>query len=140
MLKGFFKRHKGQKIFYKIKDLYWALRHAFQRAWQGFDYCEVWNINHSFIERMNLMLPHLLKYHTGHPYDMENEEWETILQEIIDAFWLADEENFMEYYSKKYNVDMLKDKYDINDYCAEYDQYKKRALELFIKHFDELWD
>jgi hypothetical protein len=140
MLKGFFKRHKGQKIRYKIKDLMSEIRLAFQRAWQGFDYSEVWNINTCFIERMNLMLPHLLKYHVAHPGDMTNEEWESILQNMIDEFYLADEENFIDFYQNKYSINMLKDNYDIMAYCNEYNQHKEKALDLFVKHFDALWD
>lgn len=140
MLKGFWKEHEGQKLFYKLRDLMGEIKLGFQRFWLGFDYSEVWNIDSSFIIKMNLMLPILLKNHMGFPYDMTKEEWESVLQEMIDEFRLADEDNFMRHYAEKYDINLIEDDYNINDYCTEYDKHRKRALELFVKYFDSLWD
>jgi len=125
---------------YKVRNFLKEIKYAVQRACRGYDDAELYSISYSFIKRMNLILPVFKDKHSGCPYGLKEHEWNNILDEMIYEFRLADEDNFSKHFSEKYNIDLIKDEYDIKDYCNELDLHQQKALSLFIKYFNDLWD
>lgn len=127
--------------FYRVRNFFcnkwWEFRKRCQRFKRGFAWCDVWDMNGWFISTARPMLEHLLKKHCGHPCNIENEEWETTLQEMIDCLELMDEDKAKSY------LGIADDNYSAESYkkvCGLMEEKKDRLFELFSKWFFDLWD
>lgn len=119
-------------------DRKWTeFRKRCQRFKRGYAWSDVWSMYYWFICTTKPMLEHLLKEHEGHPCNIENEEWESILQEMIDCLELMDEENAYKQFS-------VPDEEDLSEYYKKVyelmERNKNRFFELFSKWFFDLWD
>lgn len=68
----------------KIVDAFYQIKYAFQRAFRGYDDREIFNLDYEFCKRYLKILEHLKQTHVGHPYNISDNDWETILQEMIN--------------------------------------------------------
>lgn len=127
--------------FYRIRnffrDKWWEFRKRCQRFKRGFAWSDVWNMDDWFISTAKPMLENLLKKHHGHPYNIENEEWEAILQEMISCLELMDEDK------SRAHLGIAEDDYS-HVSCKKafelMEEKKNRFFELFSKWFFNLWD
>lgn len=120
-----------------IRDTYWEIRYGFQRMFKGYDSVDVFETYYKFIDRYSKILTRLKKNHVGYPYDLDEEEWENILDEMIYHLHYMVEDNVVddlkrdvpeEWNPSQKNVDMIMDK------------HKNEFFKLFSEYFYNLWD
>jgi hypothetical protein len=130
-LKYFLRDTKGMSFIIRVKEFGWELRYAWQRAYRGYDDTDVFNLDINFLEKTYMLLVELKKTHNTlfvNPETKEclsSEETDNVFDEIIESFRVAveNETNYIEFDSRK-----------------KYLSDRKRALDLFSKYFNQLWD
>lgn len=130
------------RLYYRIKNFFvygWDdLRARCQRFKRGWSYGDVWDLDCWFMRNVKPMLEHLLKHHAAYPGgDVTEEDWDAILQEMIDCLTLMDEDAAIEY------LGIADDDHTPTSYQrvnALMDEKKDRFFELFSKWFYYLWD
>lgn len=127
--------------FYRVKnwtrDTYWEIRYGFQRMFRGYDEVDVFETFAKFIDRYTKILTRLRNNHWGHPYNLTEEEWDTVIDEMIYHLKYMDEETVTEELER--NVPngwaaSSKTVYEILE------KHKDQFFELFSKYFFDLWD
>lgn len=120
-----------------IREAYWEVRYGFQRMFKGYDSVDVFETFAKFRERYIKILTQYRKNHVGYVFEMENEEWEAIIDEMIYHLHYMDKEKVTE--------ELERDVPD--DWAASYktvnyilDKHKDAFFELFSKYFYHLWD
>ena len=93
----------------------------FQRLFRGFDDSECWNLDGSLAR---LIVPRLKRFKEigrAHPHDLTQEKWDEYLDEMISAF---------EFFAGDARFDCDTEQFDKANV----------GLNLFAKHFGNLWD
>jgi hypothetical protein len=106
-----------------IQEAWFKIRMFFQRLFRGYSDNEWWNFKHEMSHWAIPRLKALRANHHGTPctgYDdcTSNEEWNAILDQVIEAFQLVDDDEWS----------------DANDTKI------KTGLELFATYFTTMWD
>lgn len=103
-----------------IKLILREFKYYWQRLTRGFGNDELWNLDITIAEFIAPRLKAFRSYQIGHPPDLTEEEWETILLEMQKGFdmVIADEANYDEETIKQV----------------------KKSLELLTKYYHFLWD
>lgn len=114
----------GKYVLDPLREIKWA----YQRVVRGWDDSEVWSLDWSISEKMVPMLKELKENHCGTPAQLTEEEWDTILQQMIDGF------------QAKLDKDDIAPSGTYLEEWNRLDEIQKKGLQLFIKHFDSLWD
>jgi len=91
---------------YKIQNIKYEIKYAWQRAFRGYDDRAVWNINTWFLDIMPKLLTHMKENHCGYPQGLSDNKWEKILGTMSTCFTEADEDKCSK----------------VNKYQKEYDQ------------------
>ena len=146
-LREFRKEHKGASLTYKVKELYWQLLYAWQRAWRGYDDAEVFDLSYKFKERMIHILDDFRKnnyalfpnseYKDTSNYtdiSLNEEETNTVIDEMIYHFKNSNADAWTE----ETNLDPS-DEEEIEEFEENAMEHQKQALALFVKWFDCLW-
>lgn len=68
-LNGFLEWTKGASLRYKLREFWWQLRYAWQRAWRGYDFTDVFELGYNFTAKMPVLLTEFLKNNVGLFYD-----------------------------------------------------------------------
>jgi hypothetical protein len=101
------------------------IRFFIQRWTRGWDDSETWSMDQSLAK---IILPRLKRFQEvrgGHPADMTDEEWESIIQEMVWGFeWFAA--------GKQYDYGERKEGRSESERAHE-------AIELFAKYYGHLW-
>ena len=121
----------------KIKDYYRQVRYAFQRMFKGYDCTETFELFSNFIDRYRKILKDYKKHHWGHPGELEEEEWETIIDRMIYCLDMMDES-----YVKKLLLEDMSSVYIVSP-KSTYEimtKYKNEFFQMFSKWFYDLWD
>lgn len=90
-LNGFLERTKGASLRYKLREFWWQLRYAWQRAWRGYDFTDVFELGYNFTAKMPVLLAEFLKNNVGLFYDAEadkqldEEETNAVIKEMIST-------------------------------------------------------
>lgn len=93
---------KGVSFLWRVKNLFWGLRYAWQRAWRGYDDVEIFDLGFSFFQRMPVLLRQFkecnisLFYDDEHNRDMTEEETNAVLDKMIWYFDNCDEETVVD--------------------------------------------
>ena len=157
-LKGSWKETKGCRLWYRLKELKWNLKYAWQRAWHGWDSRDMFNPYTSFIDRRKEILKAYRKNH----YTLLNipEEYRDIFD---NRLFLNEEESNMILDMMIYHLEMLDedhvekilygknvydDDYNPSEYSIEkcnrissvMEQNKDAFMKLFTIFFWSLWD
>lgn len=146
-LRAAFKKHKGASFGFIIKELYWELRYAWQRAWVGYDYTDVFELGHNFAARMPVLLRDFKENNIALFTDSETgqtfseTETDAILDEMIFYFENCDEDHV---YERIHGVSGYAENemYDMKKWTAAYEELKRcqsEALRLFSKWCWNLW-
>lgn len=107
-----------------FKKIIRKIKFAYQRLTRGFDDSELWNLDHTI---SRFVLPRLKEFKRkysvrGTPSQIEtNEEWQAILDDMIKAFEIMSQSEFPDYDKNKI-------------------EQVEKGLQLFVKHFNSLWD
>lgn len=149
-LRAALRKPKGQHIWYYLKDLVWQIRYAWQRAWLGYDFTDIFELGYNFARLMPILLREFKENNVGLFYDHENnrnfteEETDAILDELIFYFDNCDEDHV---YERLFGTDSW------DDYITDKDLWRKRtnvaskeyrrcwdeAMRLFAKWSGQLW-
>lgn len=98
-----------------------------QKLFWGYNYKDMWNLDHHFAIEINKRLKYFRKHRSGgHPIDTKNNtEWNYVIDKMILGF-----DNII----NEWKVD-----FDIADDKQFYNEINE-GLDLFRKHFRDLWD
>ena len=140
---------KGASFRYKVKELYWQLRDAWQRAWRGYDYTDVFELGFNFVERMPTLLRDFKENNVTLFPDLDNpdrislteEETNAVLDEMIFYFENCDEDVV---YERLFGVNPYDENEKYNhERWVEASKERKRcwseAMRLFAKWSSALW-
>ena len=99
-------------------------KYKYQKITRGFTDLEIWNLDHTTAKWLIPRLKYLKENTCGYPPDLETfEEWQEILQKMIDAFELYNGD------SDTFDMDQLKTENEIIE----------EGMQLFGKYFRSLW-
>lgn len=120
----------------KIKDTYYEVKYAFQRMFRDYDDPDVFNLDLEFLDRYTKVLKRFRKKLYGYPDEVGTyDDWLRIIDEMISYFELSNE--WSNYYCDDYfEYEYLNSRY--NEQLAYY--YRHKALDMFVKYFDGLWN
>lgn len=142
-LRNALKRFPGACLSFRIKDLYWEIRYAWQRAWKGYDDTDIFELGYNFMHRMPTLLKEYKDHYNGLFYDTDKgrvlteEEMNQLLDEMIFYFENCDEEHVYErLYGQEFHYPYGNDWKQVNE---EVDRCQKEALRLFSKWCAHLW-
>lgn len=145
--KAALKRNKGSCLRFRLRELYWQLQYAWQRAWKGYDNTDVFELGFNFVERMPFLLRDFKKYNDAlfpslddpTRFSLTEEETNAIIDEMIFYFENCNEDVV---YKRLFGVDPYEDKY-VYERWKEAGQESKRcwdeAMRLFSKWAMCLW-
>lgn len=111
----------------KIKDLYYDIKHGFQRMFKGYDDTDTFEFWYNFCERTSKIFDDMANHHYGYPARMTNEEYTNKLKEmssylktIIDL-----DQNYEGSLEEQYKLQV---------------ENKDKFMQLFSELFFNLWD
>ena len=154
-LKYYLKNNKHNSLKWKIKNLRWELRYAFQRAWYGYDKIDIIATYYNFIERYKAILKDYRKHH--HCLFNVPEEY----RDVFNKLYFNEEETDIIINTMIYHLEMMdedhvenilygKNDYEIDENINMFERYKhiysvmnqnKEAfMKLFNLFFWDLWD
>ena len=157
-LKGSLKELKGCTLRYKLKEIKWNLKYAWQRAWRGYDSRDMFNMDIMFVERYKAILKDYKDHHWGlfhvpegyedyfDDFSLSEEQTDTIIDMMVYHLEMMDED-----YVEKvlYGKNIYDDDYDFDkDHSFEktkrirsiVNQNKNAFMKLFTIFFWDLWD
>lgn len=151
-LKGSWKRTKGERLKFRLQNLKWELKYAWQRAWRGYDAIDVFNMDFRFIEKYKEILKHFKETNMGlfcvpEKYKetlgkniFTEEETDMIIDMMIYHLEMMDEDHVEKilYEQNKNNKDYLTSE-EYKRIYSIVDQNKEAFMKLFNAFFWNLW-
>lgn len=131
-----FKRSKGARLRYRLKELYWDFRYAWDRMLYGYEPTAVFAMDLIFIERYTELFKQF-KGGYSHPADMTYDEWQENIDTMIGFLEIMAQDEF------SYARELGNGDYDwdaMNEFKAKKEQAKNEFFELFSLFFFDLWD
>lgn len=125
--------HYRKKYWYKnLKNipLYFKLIHHLMK--KGYDEYATWETFYWFIDTMKPILQDYKRTMQGYPANMTEEEWNKIIDRMIELLNLMDERN-EKYLAEEYSKYPLKGD-------TEREIAKNKFFKLFSEYFYNLWD
>jgi len=146
-LKGAWDAHKGAGLSFRIKQFCWELRYAWQRAWRGYDFTDVFELGYNFVERMPFLLREFKENNVAllPALDDENrmslteEETDAVLDEMIFYFENCNEDHV---YKRLFGVYPWDEDFNHTKYRQAYEEKERcwnEAMRLFAKWSADLW-
>ena len=158
-LKGYLEENRKNSLRIKLSNLKRELKYAWQRAYRGYDDCEIWNMYSYFVARYK----EILKDYRENHYSLLNvpseeyrnifgklyfncEETDDIIDTMIFHLEMMDEDHVEKVL---YGKNIFDDDYDFKkDFSIEktkrvfsvMDQNKEAFMRLFNLFFWDLWD
>lgn len=139
-------RTKGARLTYRIAELIWEIRYAWQRAWRGYDHTDIVNLGAHIASKMPVLLREFKEHNIslfpnldGDRLSLTEEETNAIIDDMIFYFENCDED-FV--YRRLFGVDSWKEDYDSekwNKVGVELQRCRAEALRLFSKWCWCLW-
>lgn len=116
----------------KCRKLKWRCQ-RFIRGWADED---TWDIDWWFIKTLSQMLKKFKEDNDSHPFKLSEEEWDTILDNMVYYLEGMNEEGAVkQLYGEGANL-IVDDYTEINNHMAT---SKEKFFELFVQYFYELW-
>jgi len=97
------------------------IKSIIQRAKNGYGYTDTFSLDIYFLKVFSKALKDFKKYNNGSPYELTYEEWNIIIQDMIDGF-----------------EEMEKAYWEWGDTSLAEKKYNK-AMKLFVKWHRHLW-
>ena len=158
-----FTHHPYRKKYYLTHPIdffahYWRdLKCAYERATKGYCFRDLWSIDDWFLNVFPIMLQDFNKIRNGHPGNITEEEWNTIIEDMIISFKNADEEqtDYLNKYEEEYDKiifkgdnnytdkekELQKNYYNEENKKFEYRKHNlQKGFQLLNKWFFALWD
>lgn len=138
----------------KIRNIPTNIKNFYQRGKRGYADCDVWDIRFWFTKTLIPMLEKLRKERYGYPCNMSSKQWDMELERMIyyfkestDEFCSEKNEYEEEWYNSLWSAQKNEDKeirdkwLKREDAIVKYkENMKNKGLELFSKHYYDLWD
>ena len=112
---------------YYIRDIYYSLKWAWQRVYRGWDDRVPWGIDFYLCSIMPAAINILIKHREGTPPGFTADEWVKTLIKIRDGFIAG------------YDIMVVNYDYEIDGERKKLFDKAYEGLELFSKHFFNLW-
>lgn len=125
------------KAKWKIRDAYWEVRYGFQRMFKGYDSVDTFEIFSKFIDRYTKILTEYRKTHVGYVYDLTEEKWDEIIDEMIYHLYYMDEWHVIEELEKDVPDNWSASAKTVSKIM---DKHKDEFFKLFSEYFYSLWD
>ena len=125
------------RIKFIVRDIYWKIRYGFERMFNGYDSVDVFETFSKFTERYHKILVDYKEHHVGYLCQMTNEDWEKIIDRMINCLYLMDEENISKELNKEIPEEWELSNETINKIQEE---HKDEFFKLFSEYFYDLWD
>ena len=125
-----------RRVGYSLQSLFLGFRWRCQRFMRGYAWPDAWEIDTWFMRTAKPLLQTLLEHHSSHPGDMTNEEWESVLQEMIRCLELMNYKNAEAHLGRSATGN--KPSYHAVVDCIM--EHKHRFFVLFDDYFFALWD
>lgn len=112
-----------------LMHIFDEIKFAFHRGIYGYTAQDYWNFDQWFVQIAQEMLSDLRENTHSHPGDLTEQEWDSILGQII-------------FYLGECDLDNL-DKKEFDNYQERYfymEDCKNKAFDLLKQYFFELWD
>lgn len=145
-LRAYSDRVKGAGLRWRLTELYWQLRYAWQRAWYGYDDTDVFELSFNFVARMPVLLREFKENNIAlfpdleHPGESLTEaETDAIIDQLIFYFENCSEDHV---YKRLYGVNYWEEEFDFEKHkaaAAEQNACWEKAMELFAKWSMCLW-
>jgi hypothetical protein len=100
-----------------------AIRFFFQRRIRGWDDSETWNLDYTIANFIVTRLKRYKELNNGIPPDLNEQQWDDILDKMIASFEL-----------RCYDY-----REDFENASEEREAIITEGLNLFSKHFEDLW-
>lgn len=120
-----------------LKETYWEVRYGFERMFKGYDSVDTFETFAKFIERYTKILTEYRKTHIGYVWDMSEEEWDNIIDEMLYHLHYMDEETVAAELEKDVPDNWNVSAKTVSDIL---DKHKDEFFKLFSKYFYNLWD
>lgn len=121
----------------KIKDIYYEVKYGFQRMFRGYDDGNLFSIYNRFVYRYSKIIPEFKKNQHGHPWNMTEQQWEDILDQMSLHLYYMDRDNV----DKELMKSVPKNWFPTCKTSGEImKKHKDAFFELFVKYFYDLWD
>lgn len=131
-LKNMFQMLKEEVLYYIwwiplnfIKEIPFQIKWWWQRRVRGWDDRDIWSLDITIAKFVLPRLKYLREHHCGYPCDLQEIEWDMILDEVIESFELIIECDGFMFDKEEMGIKQAK---------------IERGLLLFAKHFQGLWD
>lgn len=108
-----------------FKELKRSIVSFFQRGFRGYSTADTWSLTDYLLEWLPDAIDELNKRKIGYPADVKENEWPKILNEMADGLRAA-----------KRIIDCDFTRIELDELTAKAD----KGLDLFRKHFYDLWD
>ena len=125
------------RIKHKVKRMYWEARYGFQRMFKGYDSVDTFEIFDKFIERYTKIITEFRNNHWGYPYNLTEEEWDNVLDEMLYHLHYMEEDNVIEELKKDVPKSWNPSHKNINEIM---EKHKDEFFKLFSEYFFHLWD
>lgn len=111
-------------FFYRLFSKYLdsrKFRFFLQRKTRGWDDSETWSLDFKFAQWIYPRIKRFKELNIGHPSGLTEEEWDCIIQQMIDGFEIMSDEQRYFWYSDEDGKKI------------------KKAMKLWYKHHEQLW-
>ena len=138
-LRDFGKIYKGSSLWCKIKNLPYYLRLAWDRAWKGYDFNDICNMDDNFIEKMRVLLPEFKKNNVAVFGELSADETDSVIDKMIEHISRMDDDACFAEVGGICNEsgEMLVEK--IEEARKLLDKHKDEFFNLFKEYFWCLW-
>lgn len=147
-LKGAWKKHRGARLRFRVKEYIWDVRYAWQRAWRGYDNSDIFELCYNFLNKMPILLSEYKKKNDTLFYDQDRKvyltktEMDELLDKMIFLFSNAgdNEPDYVRLFGISSYDDQSPDKFDRLN-TARLEQYRcyNEAMDLMKKWGLHLW-
>lgn len=153
------KRYEGAKLFYRIKygvkDFFRNIKHTYQRAIRGYSDYDIWDWDEWMQHLLADSIETLAKNCHGHPYDMDEKEWEAYLMEISRHFRNSSDDDWENPIETppviigNHTIDFNDDKYrgQWNKLHAEEEKHYNwtreefaEGMKMLLEVWEDMWD
>lgn len=116
------------------RNTYYRFKLFFHWLFKGYAKQMLWSLDQTLIETFIQRLKQFQKHNNNsYPANLEGiQEWRDIIDRLITGLKVMKDETILD--------EILEDKSNLKEMYDKQEAYDKKTMELFVKHFRDLWD